>query len=81
MDPDPADPTSNPTPFFSDFKGAKNLFFIFFSYNLPAGTLSSVLKLNFLLRIPNTVKTKDNLKFFSNYHRSMEPMLTLTYAI
>ncbi len=37
MDPDPA---PDPTPFFSDFKDA---------LNLSAGTLSSVLKLNFLL--------------------------------
>jgi hypothetical protein len=36
------DPTPDPTPFFSDFKDAKKIiFFIFFSYNLPAGTLSS----------------------------------------
>jgi hypothetical protein len=40
-DPDP-DPTPNPTPFFSDFKDAKKIFFIFFAFNLPAGTLSSV---------------------------------------
>ncbi len=33
------------TPFFSDFKDAnKNSYFIFF-YNLPTGTLSSVLKI------------------------------------
>ncbi len=37
MDPDPA-LTPDPTPFFSDFKDAKNLFF---SYNIPTGTLSS----------------------------------------
>jgi hypothetical protein len=46
MDPDP---TRDPTPFFSDFKDAKKIFFS--SYTLPAGTLSSVLKLNFLLKI------------------------------
>ncbi len=50
----PADPylgltdpdlTPDPTPFFSDFKDAKKMcFFIFFSYTLPAGTFSSVLK-------------------------------------
>ncbi len=34
----------DPTPFFSDFKDANN-FFSFFSYNLPTGTLSSVLKI------------------------------------
>jgi hypothetical protein len=28
----------------------KNIFFIFFSYNLPAGTLSTVFKFNFLLK-------------------------------
>ncbi len=42
MDADP-----DPTPFFSDFKDAKNIFFffmfLFFSYNLPSGTLSLVL--------------------------------------
>ncbi len=42
MDPDPV---PDPTPFFSDFQDGKR---IIFSYNLPAGTLSSVLKLNFL---------------------------------
>jgi hypothetical protein len=38
---------ANPTPFFTDFKDAKNLvtFFIIFSYNLTAGTLSSFLKI------------------------------------
>ncbi len=41
MDPDP-------TPFFSDFKDA-NLFFIF--HNLPAGTLSEVLKIYFFAKI------------------------------
>jgi hypothetical protein len=46
MDPDP-NPTPDPTPLFSDFKDAKK---IFFSYNLPAGTLSSVLKIQFLLK-------------------------------
>jgi hypothetical protein len=43
MDPDP---TTDPTPFFSDFKDAKKI--QIFSYNLPAGTLS-FLKYNFLL--------------------------------
>ncbi len=34
----------DPTSFFSDFKDAKQIiFFLFFSYNLPAGTLPSVL--------------------------------------
>jgi hypothetical protein len=47
MDPDP---TPDPTPFFGDFKDAtKNS--IFLSYNLPAGTLSSVLKIYFLQKI------------------------------
>ncbi len=50
MDPDPwlmdpyPDPTSYPTPFFSDFMDAK-IFFVFFhifSFILPTGTLSSV---------------------------------------
>jgi hypothetical protein len=47
MDPDlDPDPTPNTTPFFNDFKDAKNYFFsIFFSHNLPAGTLTSVLNL------------------------------------
>jgi hypothetical protein len=48
MDPDP---TPDPTPFFNDFKDAKNKNSYFFSYNLPAGTLSSVLKFNFLLKV------------------------------
>ncbi len=49
MDPDP---TSDPTPFFSDFMAAKKLIFhIFFSYSLPAGTLSSVLKIKFFAKI------------------------------
>jgi hypothetical protein len=40
MDPDA---TPDPTPFFNDFKDVKKKFHIF-SYNLPAGTLSSILK-------------------------------------
>ncbi len=50
MDPD-TDPTPDPTPFFSDFKDAKKLIFfrLFFFYSLPTGTLSSVLKIKFLL--------------------------------
>jgi hypothetical protein len=48
MDPD-LDPTQNLTPFFSDLKDAKII--LFFSYHLPAGTLSSVLKINFLLKL------------------------------
>jgi hypothetical protein len=45
------DPTPDPTPFFRDFKDAKkNIYFIFFSYNLPTGTLSSCLKIKFLLK-------------------------------
>ncbi len=48
MDADP-DPTLDLTSFFSDFKDAKKNFMLF-SYNLPAGTLSSVLKFNFLLK-------------------------------
>jgi hypothetical protein len=48
MDPDTApapdpDPTPNQTPFSSDFKDAKKIFFHVFSYNLPAGTFSSVI--------------------------------------
>jgi hypothetical protein len=38
---------SDPTPFCSDFKDAKKNFLKFFSYYLPAGTLSSVLKISF----------------------------------
>jgi hypothetical protein len=42
----------DPTPFFSDLKDVKkNFFLIFFSFNLPAGTLSSDLKLNFYAKI------------------------------
>ncbi len=37
------DLTPDSTSFFSDLKDVKKL--IFFSYNLPAGTLSSVLKI------------------------------------
>jgi hypothetical protein len=49
MDPDPA---PDPSPFFSDFKDAKKIFFvIFFSNNLPAGILSSVLKIKFYAKI------------------------------
>jgi hypothetical protein len=40
------DPTPNPTPFFSDIKDAKKNCF---SYNLRAGTLSSVLKIYFFI--------------------------------
>jgi hypothetical protein len=43
MDPDP-----DPTPFFSDFKDAKEIIFFIYFYNLPAGTLSSVLKIKVL---------------------------------
>ncbi len=43
MDPDP-------TPFFSDFKDAKKKFHIF-SYTLPTGTLSSVLKISVFAKI------------------------------
>jgi hypothetical protein len=43
--PDP-DPTPDPISFFSDSKDAKKKFFaIFFSYNIPTGTLSLVLKI------------------------------------
>ncbi len=47
------DPTPDPTPFFSDFKDAKKKLFFshIFSYNLPAGTLSSVLKISFFAKI------------------------------
>jgi hypothetical protein len=39
-------PDADPTPFFRDFKYAKHInFFIFFSFNLPTGTLSSNLKI------------------------------------
>jgi hypothetical protein len=45
------DPTPDAIPFFNDFKDAKKIiFFIFFSYNVPAGTLSSVWKNLFLLK-------------------------------
>jgi hypothetical protein len=43
MDPDP-----DPTPFFSDIKDAKKLFF---SFNLPTGTLSLVLIILFFTKI------------------------------
>ncbi len=42
IDPAP-DLTPDPSPFFSDFEDAKNNFFLhIYSFNLPAGTLSSV---------------------------------------
>jgi hypothetical protein len=59
------DPYQNPdpTPFFSDFVRMQNIFFfIFFSYNLPAGTLSSALKILFsakILRYNLILKTFD----------------------
>jgi hypothetical protein len=44
--------TPDPTPFFSYFKDAKKYFFpYFFSYNLPTGTLFSVLKNYFFGKI------------------------------
>ncbi len=48
MDPDP---TPDPTPFLCDFKNAKKNLFIFFSYNLTGGTLTSVLKMYFCDKI------------------------------
>ncbi len=39
----------DPTSFFSDFKDANNFSFFIFFYTLPAGTLSSVFKIKFLL--------------------------------
>jgi hypothetical protein len=46
MDPDP-----DPTPFFNDFKVAEKIvFFIVFSFNLPSGILSSVLKIKFFAK-------------------------------
>jgi hypothetical protein len=53
MDPDPAwdlDLTPDLTPFFSDFEDGKKIVLTFFSYNLPAGTLSSVLKIKFFAK-------------------------------
>jgi hypothetical protein len=41
----------DPTPFFSDLKDAKKVIFSFFSYNFPAGTLSSVLEIKFFVLI------------------------------
>jgi hypothetical protein len=62
MDPDPAqDPTPDPAPVFTDFKDAKNNFFIFVPYNLPAGTLSSVFK-------PNRGKPKTYNKCFLEFN-------------
>jgi hypothetical protein len=46
MDPDP---TLDPTHFFSDFKEAKKI--DLYPYNLPAGTSSSVLKIEFFAKI------------------------------
>ncbi len=40
------------TLFFSDFKVAQKVYFLYiFSFNLPAGTLSSVLKFKFFAKI------------------------------
>jgi hypothetical protein len=48
MDPDPS---LDPTPIISDFNDAKKLnLSMFFSCNLPTGTLSSVLKIKFLAK-------------------------------
>jgi hypothetical protein len=53
----------DPTTFFSDFKDAK-INFLLFSYNLPTGTLSSVLKkFNFLQKFCATIF----LKYFIFY--------------
>jgi hypothetical protein len=49
MDQDP-DPTPDQTTFFSEIKDAKKIF-LFFSYNLPAGILSSFLKIKFFAKI------------------------------
>jgi hypothetical protein len=52
MDPAPdLDPTLDPSPFFSGFKDVKEKNSSFFSYDLPAGTLSSVLKIKFFAKI------------------------------
>ncbi len=61
-DPDPtSDPTSDPTPLFRDFKDAIKINFspYFFSYILPIGTFSSVLKKKFFV----------NIIFFKHYIR------------
>jgi hypothetical protein len=51
MDPDPApDPTPDPTPFFSDL-GMQIFVKHFFSYNLPAGTLSTQVKIKYFAKI------------------------------
>ncbi len=39
----------DPNPFFSDVKDEKKI--VFFSYNLPTGTLSAVLKIKFFAKI------------------------------
>jgi hypothetical protein len=44
MDPDP-------TRFFIDFKDAKKICFSYFSYNLPSGTSSEVLKITVFAKI------------------------------
>jgi hypothetical protein len=44
------DPTLDLTPFISDFKDAKKKKFHIFSFNLPAGTLSAVLKIEFFAK-------------------------------
>ncbi len=46
------DPTSDPTPLFSDFKDAKKFFFSsYFSYNIPTSTLACVLKIKFFAKV------------------------------
>ncbi len=57
MDPDP---TPDPTALFWEFKDAKKMFPIFFSYNLPTGTLSSVLKIKFFAKLKFVLKVLSN---------------------
>jgi hypothetical protein len=83
MDPDP-DPTPTPdlTPFSSVTLGCKKIkFFHIFSYNLPAGTLFSVLKISFLSKILYLNFILQALFQFARHHyekREGSRALTLT---
>ena len=64
------------TLFFSDFKVAQKVYFLYiFSYNLPAGTLSSVLKFKFLLKF--LVK----ILFCTNYFRPKNKRIRLRIRV
>ncbi len=74
------DPDTDPTPFFNDFRDAKKkILFIFFSYNLPASTLSSVLKIypifcyNFVLKNLLCKHYLSQLNTFMKKRKDLDP--------